>query len=199
MTLILVVLWVALIFEFINGFHDTANAIATTISTKVLPPRQAIILSTVFNLLGALSGTAVATTIGQDLVDTHFVSTTTVITALLAAIVWNLFTWWLGLPSSSSHALIGGLCGATLASAGTNWSVIRWSVVNPITHKIEGLWPKVVGPMFLSPACGIVVGFLFMALLMVLLRNWRPYLIKVAVRPGPIAQRVLDELQPRHQ
>jgi inorganic phosphate transporter, PiT family len=179
MTLILAVLCVALVFEFINGFHDTANAIATTISTKVLTPRQAIILSTAFNLLGALSGTAVAATIGQGLVDTHFVSSLTLMGALLAAVAWNLFTWWLGLPSSSSHALIGGLCGATLASASNNWSVIRWSVVNPTTHKLEGLWPKVVGPMFLSPACGILVGFIFMAVLMVLLRNWRPYLVKV--------------------
>ena len=168
-----------MIFEYINGFHDTANAIATTVSTKVMTPRQAIVLSTVFNLLGALSGTAVAATIGQGLVDTHFVSATTLLGALLAAIVWNLLTWWLGLPSSSSHALIGGLCGASFASAGNEWSVIRWSVLNPATHKLEGLWPKVVGPMFLSPACGIVVGFAFMALLMVLLRNWSPHLTKV--------------------
>jgi PiT family inorganic phosphate transporter len=178
MTLILTVLLVALIFEYINGFHDTANSIATTVSTKVLTPRQALVLSTVFNLLGALTGTAVASTIGQGLVDTHFVSATTLLTALLAAIAWNLLTWWLGLPSSSSHALIGGLCGATFASAGSHWSVIRWSVWNPATHELEGLWPKVVGPMFLSPVCGIVVGFGVMALLMVLLRNWSPHLIK---------------------
>jgi PiT family inorganic phosphate transporter len=179
MTYILVVLWVALIFEFINGFHDTANAIATTVSTKVLTPRQAILLSTVFNLLGALSGTAVATTIGQDLVDTHYVSEITLLGALIAAVAWNLFTWWLGLPSSSSHALIGGLCGATLASAHTDWSVIKWSLVTPETHKVEGLWPKVIAPMFLSPACGIVFGFIIMALLMVLLRNWTPYSAKI--------------------
>jgi inorganic phosphate transporter, PiT family len=179
MTLILAVLWVALIFEFINGFHDTANAIATIVSTKVLTPRQAIVLSTLFNLLGALSGVAVAKTIGQDLVDTHFVSTITLLGALGAAIAWNLLTWWLGLPSSSSHALIGGLCGATLASAGNDWSVIKWNVLSPTTHKLEGLWPKVLGPMFLSPACGILVGFALMALLMVLLRNWSPHRTKV--------------------
>jgi len=178
MTLVLAVLCVALIFEYINGFHDTANSIATTVSTKVLTPRQALILATCFNLLGALTGTAVATTIGQGLVDTHYVSAMTLLVALLAAIVWNLATWWLGLPSSSSHALIGGLCGATLASASTNWSVIRWSVWNPATHKSEGLWPKVVGPMFLSPACGIIVGFVIMALLMLLLRNWNPQFVK---------------------
>jgi inorganic phosphate transporter, PiT family len=179
MTLILIVLLVALIFEYINGFHDTANAIATVVSTKVLTPRQAIILSTLFNLLGALTGVAVAKTIGQDLVDARFVSATTLLAALLGAIAWNLLTWWLGLPSSSSHALIGGLCGATFASARSDWSVIKWSVLNPATHKVEGLWPKVVAPMFLSPACGIIVGFGFMALLMVLLRNWRPRVVKL--------------------
>src|SRR5574340_1641080 len=97
MTLILAVLWVALIFEFINGFHDTANAIATTVSTKVLTPRQAIVLSTIFNLVGALSGAAVASTIGQGLVDIRFVSTSTLLAALVAAIAWNLLTWWLSL------------------------------------------------------------------------------------------------------
>src|ERR1035438_7462841 len=174
MTLILIVLLVALIFEYINGFHDTANAIATIVSTKVLTPRQALILSTLFNLLGALTGVKVASTIGQGLVDTHFVTATTLLAALLAAIAWNLLTWWLGLPSSSSHALIGGLCGATFAQ----WSDIKVSVLNPATHQTEGLWPKVVGPMFLSPACGIIVGFGLMALLMVLLRNWRPHIVK---------------------
>jgi inorganic phosphate transporter, PiT family len=186
MTLIIAVLCVALVFEFINGFHDTANAIATTISTKVLTPRQAIVLSTAFNLLGALSGTAVASTIGRDLVDTRFVSTTTLLGALFAAIIWNLLTWWLGLPSSSSHALIGGLCGSALASAGTHWSVIRWSEVNPETHKLEGLWPKVIAPMFASPALGIVMGFIIMALLMVLLRNWSPRRTKVVFGRGQL-------------
>src|ERR1035437_10444310 len=138
MTLILIVLLVALVFEYINGFHDTANSIATTVSTKVLTPRQALVLATAFNLLGALTGTKVASTIGQDLVDTHYVNALTLMAALLAAIVWNLATWWLGLPSSSSHALIGGLCGATLASAASDWSVIRWSVLNPATHQTEG-------------------------------------------------------------
>jgi inorganic phosphate transporter, PiT family len=178
MTLILTVLLVALVFEYINGFHDTANSIATTVSTKVLTPRQALILSTVFNLLGALTGTAVASTIGKGLVDTQYVSATTLLAALLAAITWNLLTWWLGLPSSSSHALIGGLCGAALASAPSDCTVIKWSAWNPITCTHEGLWPKVVGPMFLSPVCGIVIAFAVMAVLMVLLTNWSPPLVK---------------------
>src|ERR1700733_9252505 len=106
MLLLAAVLLAAIAFEYINGFHDAANAIATVVSTKVLTPRQAILLAAIGNLIGALLGTAVATTIGVGLVDPHVVTTLTVLDALLAAIIWGLFTWWLGLPSSSSHALI---------------------------------------------------------------------------------------------
>src|SRR5512145_1857816 len=98
MTLILTVLLVALVFEYINGFHDTANSIATVVGTKVLTPRQAIVLAAGTNLFGALMGTAVATTVGKGLVDTQFVTTTTIICGLLGGIVWNLLTWWFGLP-----------------------------------------------------------------------------------------------------
>lgn len=174
MTLILAVILVALVFEYINGFHDTANAIATVVSTKVLSPRQAIVLAAVFNLLGALAGTAVASTIGKGLVDTNYVTTHTILAALLSAILWNLLTWWLGLPSSSSHALIGGLVGATLASAQGQWAVIKWSAVNAASGKAEGLWPKVILPMFTSPFIGLVLGFVIMGLLYCLLRNWKP-------------------------
>ncbi len=173
MTIILTVILVALIFEYINGFHDTANAIATVVSTKVLSPRQAVAMAAVFNLLGALAGTAVASTIGKGLVDTNYVTILTILAALLGAILWNLLTWWLGLPSSSSHALIGGLVGATLASAQNNWSVIRWSVTSP-AGKAEGLWPKVVLPMFTSPLIGALLGFIIMVSLYLALRNWKP-------------------------
>src|SRR2546429_2791986 len=108
MTMILIVILVALVFEFINGFHDTANSIATVVGTKVLTPRQAIVLAAITNLFGALMGSAVATTVGKGLVDTHYVTSLTIVCGLLGGIVWNLLTWWLGLPSSSSHALIGG-------------------------------------------------------------------------------------------
>lgn len=175
--LILGVILVALVFEYINGFHDTANSIATTVSTKVLTPRQAIVWAATFNLMGALWGTAVASTIGKGLVDTHFVTTQTIFSALVAAIAWNLLTWWLGLPSSSSHALVGGLCGGTLANAAGQWSVIHWDLINPATHKVEGLWPKVVLPMFTSPVIGILVGFLFMGLLTMLICRWRPRVV----------------------
>src|SRR5436190_15583917 len=105
MILVFAVIIIALGFEYINGFHDTANAIATSVSTRVMSPRQAIALATVFNLLGALAFTAVAKTIGKDLVNSHFITLDTVMCALLGAIIWNLLTWLIGLPSSSSHAL----------------------------------------------------------------------------------------------
>jgi inorganic phosphate transporter, PiT family len=165
MTLFLLVLLTALVFEYINGFHDAANAIATVVSTKVLTPRMAIALAAIFNLVGALAGTAVAKTISNGLVDPGVVTMYTVLCALLGAIVWNLFTWWLGLPSSSSHALIGGLCGAALASARGNWSVLNWS---------GGLWPKVVLPMFISPLLGFFGGMLLMGLLTAALRRATP-------------------------
>jgi PiT family inorganic phosphate transporter len=165
MTLFLLVLLAALVFEYINGFHDTANAIATVVSTKVLSARWAIAWAAVLNLFGALMGTAVAKTIGAGLVDTQYVTMTTVMGALISAIIWGLVTWWLGLPSSSSHALIGGLCGAALGTAQGNWSVLHWS---------SGLWPKVVLPMILSPLAGFVGGATLMFILTVILRRLTP-------------------------
>lgn len=168
MLLFLLVVLAAVAFEYINGFHDAANAIATVVSTKVLTPRQAIALAAFFNLTGALMGTAVASTIGKGIVDAKVVTMPTIFCALLGAIVWNLITWWLGLPSSSSHALIGGLCGAALASARNDWSVLKWQT---------GLMPKVVIPMITSPILGFIIGGLLMFLLLVLLRNWTPHLV----------------------
>jgi len=180
MLFILFLILVALGFEYINGFHDTANAMATSVGTKVLTPRQAVAIAATFDLLGALAGTAVAKTIAAGLVDVAFVTLVTVLCALFAAIIWNLLTWWLGLPSSSSHALIGGLCGATFASAEGNWSVIKWSVLNPVTHKMEGLLHKVVLPMMLSPLFGTLIGFLFMGGLIFLIRRVRPHIVNFA-------------------
>ncbi len=174
MFLILAIVLVALVFEFINGFHDTANAIATSVATKVMTPRQAVAISAVFNLIGALVGTAVAKTVGTEIVDVNCVTPLTLLCALGGGIIWNLLTWWLGLPSSSSHALIGGLCGAALASAHGQWSVIHWSFVEPIHHKLIGLWPKVVAPMILAPTLGILFGFGVMGLLLWWFRASRP-------------------------
>ncbi len=175
MTLVLLVIFVALVFEYINGFHDTANSIATVVSTKVLSPRQAIVLAATTNLAGALVGTAVAKTIASGLVDAKVVTSEVLVCALLGAIVWNLITWWFGLPSSSSHALVGGLCGSCLAAAHNNWGVIVWSV--PSSHhwwEGKGILWKVLVPMVTSPVCGVVLGFLVMTGLYFLLRHWRP-------------------------
>jgi len=178
MTLILFVLFVALVFEYINGFHDTANAIATVVSTKVLTPRQAIVWAAFWNLLGAFMGSAVAKTISSGLVDAHAVTMVTVICALLSAIVWDLVTWWVGLPSSSSHALIGGLCGAALATGGGNWGVLIWSTVNDKgVH--GGLWYKVVLPMFTSPLIGFAGGAILMYAIMAIFRRMTPRLINL--------------------
>ena len=174
--LLLTVLVVALVFEFINGFHDTANSVAAVVGTRVLTPTQAIMLAAVTNLGGALAGTAVATTVGQGLVDAHCVTGVTLICGLLGATLWNLLTWRLGLPSSSSHALIGGLVGSAVASAGNNWNVVIWSAPVPGKpwYAWGGLLYKVVIPMFSSPILGFVVGFLWMTLLYILLARCRP-------------------------
>ena len=175
MLLILLVIFIALVFTYINGFHDTANSIATVVSTKVLTPRQAVMLAAATNLVGAFFGTAVAATIASGLVDAQVATMPVICCALLAAIIWNLLTWWFGLPSSSSHALVGGLCGAVLAASANNWHSIIWSVPGE-SHWWEGkgiLW-KVILPMITSPLVGFVVGFLLMGLLYFLLRNWRP-------------------------
>lgn len=177
MTLVLIVIGVALAFEFINGFHDTANSIATVVSTKVLSPRQAIVLAATTNLIGALWGTAVAKTISSGLIDSKSVEMTSevIICALLGAIIWNLTTWWSGLPSSSSHALIGGLCGAALAASKNNWNVIVWAQPSSQHWWLgKGLLWKVIVPMVTSPIAGLLLGFVFMAFLYVLLRNKRP-------------------------
>lgn len=163
-----VVVFAAIIFEYSNGFHDAANAIATVVSTKVLTPRQAIAMAAFFNLTGALLGGAVASTIGKGLVDTEVVTMATVLCALIAAFAWNIITWSVGLPSSSSHALIGGLCGATVATTHGRWSVLKWST---------GLWPKVVVPMFTSPVAGFALGFLVMMALFILLHRYAPGVI----------------------
>ncbi len=176
MTIFLIVLLSALVFEYINGFHDAANAIATVVSTKVLTPRQAIALAAIFNLIGALMGTAVASTIGKGLVDTSVVTMVTIFAGLTGAIVWNLLTWWLGLPSSSSHALIGGLCGAAIASADGNWNVLHWATTDA-KGAAAGLWPKVVLPMLTSPLIGFFGGALLMFLLTMLIHRLRPRVV----------------------
>lgn len=174
--IIFLVIFIALAFEYINGFHDTANSIATVVGTKVMTPRQAIIMAATTNLVGALAGHAVAKTVSSGLVDSQFISPAVLICALLGGIVWNLITWWFGLPSSSTHALVGGLCGAAVASAHDNWHAIIWSVQKVKDGKVvmEGVLHKVVIPMVTSPVIGFVGGFIIMGFLYFLLRNSRP-------------------------
>lgn len=171
LTLLLLVIFVALVFEFINGFHDTANSIATVVATKVLTPTQAVMLAAVTNLVGALSGTAVAKTIASGLVDTGLVNITSevLICALIGAIIWNLITWALGLPSSSSHALIGGLCGAALAAGDNNLDVLIWSKTAAVWTENKGLLWKVVIPMISSPVVGFTLGIIIMGGLMAII------------------------------
>jgi PiT family inorganic phosphate transporter len=169
MSLVITVVLIALIFTYINGFHDTANSIATVVATKVLSPGQAVLLAAVTNLFGALLGTAVAATIASGLIDVGVieVGSQLLICALLAAIVWNLITWWLGLPSSSSHALVGALVGAAVAASGNNFASVIW--IQGDWLKGHGVIPKVVIPMVLSPLAGFIISFALMGALYALL------------------------------
>jgi PiT family inorganic phosphate transporter len=170
LTLVFVVVLVALAFEYINGFHDTANSIATVVATKVLSPGQAVLLAAFTNFIGALLGTAVAKTISSGLIDAGVVAVTPqlLICALLGATIWDLITWWWGLPSSSSHALIGGLCGAALAAA-DHWAAIIWWQDGAHWWQGKGLLPKVIVPMVMSPLAGFLIGFTIMGALFALL------------------------------
>jgi inorganic phosphate transporter, PiT family len=155
------VVGVALVFDYINGFHDTANAIATVVSTGVLPIRTAILIAAVLNFGGALLGTAVAATIGKGLIAPFAVTQVVVLSALLGAIFWNLFTWYFGIPSSSSHALVGGLVGAGMAHAGTR------------AVQVAGL-EKTVKSLVASPIIGFAVAFLVMITIFWITKRARP-------------------------
>ena len=161
--LILIVV-IGLIFDFINGFHDTANAIATSVATRVLKPGTAVLMAGVLNVLGALTGTAVATTIGKGIVPPTVTTQLLVIAALLSAIVWDLVTWRFGIPSSSSHALIFSLVGAGVAAAG--WQSIEFG---GLTKTFQGL--------VFSPLLGFLGAFLLMLLLLWILARMRPQLV----------------------
>lgn len=160
-----------------NGFHETANSIATVVFTRVLSPQQALTMAAVINLSGALWGTAVAETISSGLVVVEFVELTSriLICAWGGAIIWNLVTWWFGLPSSSNRALIAGLGGAALAASGDNWHVIVWPQPHPDHFWLgKGLLRKVIVPMVTSPLAGLVLGFVVTGARYVRLRHARP-------------------------
>jgi PiT family inorganic phosphate transporter len=148
--LLVVVVVVALGFDFTNGFHDTANAVATSVSTRALSPRLAVLVAAVANLAGAFVTTAVAKTVGKGIIDTGLANEKTILAALVGAIVWNLITWWRGLPSSSSHALIGGLVGAALVQSGSKG--VQW----------HGLAHNVAIPAVAAPAIAFASAFLLL-------------------------------------
>jgi len=160
--ILIAVLLLAVAFDYINGFHDTANAIATSVSTRALSPRLAIAMSATANFVGALTGTAVAKTVGSGLIEQQFEGQVVIAAALTGAIVWNLLTWRLGIPSSSSHALIGGLLGAVAAAAGFG----AW--------KIDGIVNKVLLPLVSSPIAGFLIGLGMMVLIFNLFKRVHP-------------------------
>jgi PiT family inorganic phosphate transporter len=162
--LLILVLVLAVAFDYINGFHDTANAIATSVSTRALRPSHAILMSATANFVGALTGTAVAKTIASGIATTPpgDAGQIVVAAALVGAIVWNLITWRLGIPSSSSHALIGGIIGAAIASTG------------PDSLNGPGIFEKVLVPLVASPILGVVIGFALMVILLNVFRRAHP-------------------------
>jgi inorganic phosphate transporter, PiT family len=158
--LVLVIL-AALVFDYVNGFHDTANAIATSVSTRALSVRSAIMLAAVLNFAGAMVSTKVATTIGKGIVDPANITQMVVLAGVTGAIIWDLVTWYYGLPSSSSHAIIGGLLGAALAHTGT--AGLHWAGLK-----------KIILALILSPVLGTIMGFLFMVIFLWSLRHRSP-------------------------
>lgn len=163
--LLIAVVVVALIFDYVNGFHDAANAIATVVSTRALSPRQALLMAAILNFAGAFGSVAVATTMARGLVEPEFVThQEVVLSALVGALLWNLLTWWWGLPSSSSHALVGGLIGAVAYHAGSITNSVQW----------DNLLKKVIFPSLYAPLLAIVFGFLLMMCLMWFLHFTKP-------------------------
>src|SRR3954451_10663329 len=172
--LLVVVIVVALGFDFTNGFHDTANAIGTSVSTRALTPRLAVLVASVANLAGAFATTAVATTIGQGIVAADLINTKTILAGLLGAIAWNLLTWWFGLPSSSSHALIGGLVGAALVQSGEQG--VLW---HDVAH-------NVVIPAMLAPVIAFAAAFLLLVLIYWIFSSLNPGIANRGFRLGQL-------------
>src|SRR3954467_9874555 len=165
--ILVIVVGTALIFDFTNGFHDTANVVATSISTRAMPPRLAIGYAAILNFVGALISLAVAATVAQDIVSADVITPTVVFAGLIGAISWNLITWYYGLPSSSSHALIGGVVGAAFVAAGSS------AVLG------EGVLGKVLIPAVLAPVLAFVVGAIGIVIC---------YRVAGRQRPGPVAR-----------
>jgi len=172
--LLVCVIVLATVFDFINGFHDTANAIATSVSTRVLSPKIAVSMAAILNIAGAFAGTAVAKMVGSGLVETASVTQITVVSALLSAIVWDLITWYFGLPTSSSHAILSSLVGAAIATAGTGVIISK------------GVYKILMG-LFFSPVVGLILGFLLMHLLILIFKRSSPALVTKIFNRAQIA------------
>ena len=173
MTLIAVVV-VALFFDFTNGFHDTANSIATSVSTRALSPRNAVLMAAILNFVGAFISFKVAATIAKGIVDPEGITLDIILAGLVGAITWNLVTWYLGLPSSSSHALIGGVMGSAIMAEG--WSVVEWA----------GLWNKVLKPSLIAPFAGLFVAFALMTIIVWFIARRSPAKINRYFRRGQL-------------
>jgi len=173
LTLVAVIV-VALFFDFTNGFHDTANAIATSVSTRALTPRTAVLLAAILNFAGAFVSFAVAATIAKGIVNPEVITLSVILAGLVGAITWNLITWFLGLPSSSSHALIGGVAGSAIAASGPD--VINWSAI----------WDKVVLPGLLSPTIGFVAALALMFVIVWVIRKRSPSRVNRVFRRAQI-------------
>src|SRR3954463_1174749 len=173
MTLIAVVV-VALFFDFTNGFHDTANSIATSVSTHALSPRNAVAMAAILNFVGAFISFKVAATIAKGIVDADAITLNVILAGLVGAITWNLVTWYLGLPSSSSHALIGGVMGSAIMAQG--WGVVEWA----------GLWDKVLKPSLIAPFAGLAVAFALMTIIVWVVARRSPAKINRIFRRGQL-------------
>lgn len=169
LVMLVMVIAAALLFDYVNGFHDTANAIATCISTRALSVKAAIIMAAGLNFVGAMISTKVASTIGKGIVDPVNVTQMVVLAGIVGAIIWDLITWFYGLPSSSSHAIIGGIMGAVIAHSGM--ATLHW----------KGL-EKIILALLISPVVGTTLGFFFMVMMMWCFRNTSPYLLNRGFR-----------------
>ncbi|NJC87704.1 MAG: inorganic phosphate transporter [Desulfuromonas sp.] len=167
--LLFMVVAAALVFDYVNGFHDTANAIATCVSTRALSVKAAIFMAAFLNFAGAMVSTKVATTIGKGIVDAQNVTQMVVLAGIIGAIIWDLVTWYWGLPSSSSHALIGGIVGAVIAHAGS--AALHWAGLQ-----------KIILALIISPIAGTIIGFLFMLVVLWVFRNKAPGPLNIGFR-----------------
>jgi len=179
---VIAVIVVALVFDYINGFHDAANSIATVVSTRVLSPGQAVIWAAFFNFVAAFTfGTAVAKTIGKGMIDLSAVTMGVIFAGLMGAIIWDLITWYYGLPTSSSHALIGGYAGAAIANAGMGAIILSG-------------WTKTLLYIILAPLMGMTLGLLIAVAIFWLFRRWTPTKVDRLFRKGQLVSAALYSL-----